>query len=136
MNPSEFLRQFVEQPKWLSVQTIVLAAVRGRNRIKLIVCTNDGGKAAGLPREAVKGAFTSIDVTPLATTPFLQVSDDLKGVLFEAKIGGKVEVLTIPVGVIKAIKIDGVQLPQIYPCWPTTADSTAYNPSPVFEGCN
>lgn len=130
-----FLNRFVETPKWSAIESIVNAASENDNRIKLVICTNDGGKAAGLPSGFVTEAFTIIDVTPRISTPFLQALDS-KVVCCEVKFNGEPKVLRLPVGVIKAIKIDGVQLPQVYPCWPTTADSTAYNPSPVFEGCN
>lgn len=75
-----------------------------------------------------------IDVTPRVSTPFLQALGDSRSVMCEVKIDGQSKVLNLPVGVIKAIKIDGVQLPFAFPCWPVTADASAYQPSPVFEG--
>lgn len=133
MEPSKFLRQFVETPKWLAIESVINAVSENRNRIELVICTNDGGKAAGLPADFVTDPFTTIDVTPHVSTPFLQALDS-KVVCCEVKLNGESKVLRLPVGVIKAVKIDGVQLPQVYPCWPTTADPTAYAPSPVFEG--
>lgn len=133
---SKFLRQFVETPKWLVIESVINAASENGNRIKLVICTNDGGKAAGLPHGSVKEAFVVIDVTPKISTPFLQADNHSKVICCEVKIEGTPKVLRLPVGVIKAIKIDGVQLPHIFPCWPPTADATAYDPSPVFEGRN
>lgn len=134
METSKFLHQFVETPKWLVIESIINAASENDNRVKLVICTNDGGKAAGLPRGSVTEIFTTIDVTPRVSTPFLQAMSCSKVICCEVKLNGEPKVLRLPVGVIKAIKIDGVQLPHIFPCWPPTADATAYDPSPVFEG--
>lgn len=134
METSKFLHQFVETPKWLVIESIINAASENDNRVKLVICTNDGGKAAGLPRGFVTEVFTTIDVSPRVSTPFLQAISLSKVVCCEVKLNGEPKVLRLPVGVIKAIKIDGVQLPHIFPCWPPTADATAYDPAPVFEG--
>lgn len=134
METSKFLHQFVETPKWLVIESIINAASENDNCVKLVICTNDGGKAAGLPRGSVTEVFTTIDVTPRVSTPFLQAMSCSKVICCEVELNGEPKVLRLPVGVIKAIKIDGVQLPHIFPCWPPTADATAYDPSPVFEG--
>lgn len=134
METSKFLHHFVETPKWLVIESVINSVSENGNRIKLVICTNDGGKAAGLPRGSVTEVFTTIDVTPRVSTPFLQAVSHSKVVCCEVKLNGEPKVLRLPVGVIKAIKIDGVQLPHIFPCWPPTADASAYDPSPVFEG--
>lgn len=136
MSPNLFLKDFVQTPKWLAVESIVNAASEGRNRIKVVICTNDGGKAAGMPVGSVKEPFTTIDVTPGVCTPFLQALKDSQSICCEVKLDQVQKVLRIPVGVVKAFIVDGVQLPFTFPCWPVTADATAYQPTPVFEGFN
>lgn len=117
LDETTWIKKYLAEPKWQLTRAIVNTALQCGHKIELLVATADGGEAAGIPSHVVQGQFTRINVTPGATR-YTVLTDETKSVDAEVRFAGKSTQLSIHVGVIAQLIVEGLPVPFQSNCWP------------------